>query len=277
MTDPVLTDAQWKVLEPLLPILGGTRRGRPYCQSHRTTLEAILWIAQAGTSWRFLPREYGKWKSVHRRFRRWVNAKIFERIFETMASMLDLDIIMVDGTFIKVHQSAAGARREGRSRAASREQQAIGRSKGGLNTLLVALVDKNGRFIRYALQPGNSSEHRNVTSLIGDLPANEFLGDGLYDSDKLRFYLTTRGIKPTIPPRKNRKAKLEFDRHSYMGRHTIENVFADLKQFRGIATRYCKLADSFRGYLDLVMWVIGTRETRRSASPYHRDLSPLPV
>ncbi len=274
MYEGLLSDEQWASIEHLFPIEFGTRRGRPYSQPHRTTIEGILYVIKEGIRWRLLPECYGNWKSVHKRFRRWTEAGIFQTIFETLSSMLDLDIIMVDGTFIDVHKYATGARRDGRSRAASREHNAIGKTKGGLTTMLVAVVDKNGRFVRHILQPGNHFELRNVEPLIDGIQANEFIADGLYDTNRLRAFLAHRGIKATIPLRPRRKVKFEFDRHSYMGRHLVENIYSDIRDFRGIHTRYCKLAEMFRASLDLVAWYLGTKEQRRGASPFHRTQGP---
>ena len=51
----------------------------------------------------------------------------------------------------------------------------------------------------------------------------------------------------------------------------VENVFVDVKHFRGIFTRYQKLTDTYGGLLCLALWQMGTRKTRRGASPYHSD------
>ena len=48
---------------------------------------------------------------MHRRFRRWVKAGVFERIFEILGDQLDLQAFMVDGTFAKVHQHGTGAKK----------------------------------------------------------------------------------------------------------------------------------------------------------------------
>ena len=55
---------------------------------------------------------------------------------------------------------------------------------------------------------------------------------------------------------------------AYQARHLVENTFADLKQFRGIATRYCKLATTYLALVTLAAVVINTRDTRRGASPH---------
>ena len=75
------------------------------------SLEGMIWITRTGAPWRDLPREFGNWNTVHRRFRRWVQSGVFERIFEVIEENLDLKTVMVDGTFAKVHQHGAGAKK----------------------------------------------------------------------------------------------------------------------------------------------------------------------
>ena len=108
MAREVLSDEQWSRIRPLLPRLRD-RVGRPYETEHRVTVEGILWIARTGAPWRDLPERFGKWISVYQRFRRWTHAGIFERLMATIEADLDFDVIMVDGTFVKAHQHAAGA------------------------------------------------------------------------------------------------------------------------------------------------------------------------
>lgn len=110
MARRLLSNRQWKRIKPLLPGKP-TDPGRTG-SDNRLTLEGILWIARTGAPWRDLPQEFGKWNSIYKRFRRWVQRGIFDAIFESVAEMLDLGIIMVDGTFIKVHQHGAGAPKE---------------------------------------------------------------------------------------------------------------------------------------------------------------------
>jgi len=53
------------------------------------------------------------------------------------------------------------------------------------------------------------------------------------------------GVKIVIPPKKNRSAQREYDTELYKSRHIVENIFAVLKRWRGIATRYAKHRKSF--------------------------------
>ena len=106
-----LTDTQWKLIEPLLP-------GKPSDPGrtgidNRSTVEGILYIMRTGSPWRDLPPCFGKWNTIHKRFRRWVRGGVFERIFKSSHGILDLRTVQVDGSFVKVHQHGTGAKKVG--------------------------------------------------------------------------------------------------------------------------------------------------------------------
>jgi transposase len=76
-------------------------------------------------------------------------------------------------------------------------------------------------------------------------------GDKAYTGRRTRAYCRRRGIRYTIPHQKHEPRRGPFDRQAYRRRHLVENLIARCKQFRSLATRYDKLADTFR-----VLWVI---------------------
>ncbi|GAC89552.1 transposase [Gluconobacter thailandicus NBRC 3257] len=83
--------------------------------------------------------------------------------------------------------------------------------------------------------------------LLADLPdeTEEVIGDRGYDSNRIRLSLAERNITACIPPKKNRESKLPYDWHLYKKRHLIENMFAKLKDWRRVATRYDRCAHIF--------------------------------
>ena len=135
----------------------------------------------------------------------------------------------------------------------------------------MALVDRAGRLVRFTIRPGNAAENLELPSILDGIETGEILGDKAYDTNPIRELLESKGIVATIPPKSNRREQFEYDKASYRTRHLVENLFVDLKQFRSIATRYCKLADSFRAFISLARWVIDTRPTTRSAKIRYSD------
>lgn len=106
----MLSNRQWRKIEPLLP---GKRQdpGRTG-ENNRLTLEGILWIARTGAPWRDLPEVFGHWNTVYQRFNRWVKRGVFDRVFQILNKNLQLRTVMIDGTFVKVHQHGTGSLKE---------------------------------------------------------------------------------------------------------------------------------------------------------------------
>lgn len=108
MTRTVLTDHQWNLIAP--HCLGKeTDVGRTGPEP-RLFVESVLWIARTGAPWRDLPTYFGKWNTVFKRFRRWVKADAFYRIFKALTGDHDFEYAMVDGTIVRVHRHGQGAK-----------------------------------------------------------------------------------------------------------------------------------------------------------------------
>jgi transposase len=75
-----LTDAEWRILNPLLPDRG--ERG-PAVADRRRTINGILWVLRTGAPWRDMPERYGNWNSVFVRFSRWSKLGVWDAAFET--------------------------------------------------------------------------------------------------------------------------------------------------------------------------------------------------
>ena len=123
----------------------------------------------------------------------------------------------------------------------------IGRTKGDLNSKLHAVCDDQDRPVRLHLTAGQVSDFRGADVLVTDLhdETEEVIGDRDYDSNRIRLSLAKRNIIACIPPKKNRKSKPPYNWHLYKKRHLIENMFAKLKDWRRVATRYDRCAHTF--------------------------------
>ena len=104
----VISDRSWAIIEPLVP--GSVRDSGVTARDTRLFLEAVLWRVRVGGPWRDLPPGFGAWNSVFRRFRRWAQGGVFQRIFEAVSEDPDFEYVLIDGTIISAHQKASGAK-----------------------------------------------------------------------------------------------------------------------------------------------------------------------
>ena len=104
----VLTDAQWAKMDP--HCLGKPTDPGRSGKNNRLFVEAVLWIARTGSPWRDLPADFGNWNTVFKRYRDWVKADVFKRIFGAVSDQPDMEYAIVDATIVKVHRHGQGAK-----------------------------------------------------------------------------------------------------------------------------------------------------------------------
>ena len=106
-----VSDDEWALIGPLLPPEHG--RGCRPAGDNRRYFEGMMWMARSGAQWRLLPDEYGKWNSVFRRYRRWVEMGVFDALLETLTEMVarDTSADMIDSTVVRAHHCAVGIKR----------------------------------------------------------------------------------------------------------------------------------------------------------------------
>ncbi|MFJ6987484.1 MULTISPECIES: IS5 family transposase [unclassified Streptomyces] len=269
-----LSDAEWEFVRPLLP---ESLRGRKRLDDRRV-LNGIVWKFRTGTAWRDVPERYGPWATLHTRFRRWAADGTFERMLHAAQAKADaagdIDwLVSVDSTIVRAHQHAAGAKKGLRD-------PALGRSRGGLTSKVHLASDGRGRPLGFVVTGGNTNDCTQFTAVMEAIRVprtgpgrprvrpDHVLGDKGYSSKTIRAWLRRRGIAHTIPERadqvRNRARRGShggrppaFDREIYKHRNVVERCFNRLKQWRGIATRYDKTAESYHAAValaSLLMW-----------------------
>lgn len=207
-------------------------------------ISAMIYMMRAGAPWRDLPEEYGPWKSVYTRFRRWIASGLWARMFAEISREPCGRIRSIDCTHVKVH-------RDGSNAAGGRSLQAIGQTKGGLNTKVAAAVDGLGRVVAFHLAPGQTNDVKATAPFHHRLRNCWVAADRAFDTKPFRDLLTSMGAIPCIPPKANRKVRYDYSKTLYRHRHTVENFFCRIKFNRRIATRYDKLAATFSAFLTL--------------------------
>ncbi|MEM1369967.1 MAG: IS5 family transposase [Cyanobacteria bacterium P01_H01_bin.15] len=218
-------------------------------RNNRLFVEAVLYRYRAGIPWRDLLHRFGHYRKIHTHLRRWCKRGGWQQVFPKLASDPDKEYAMIDSTIVRAHQHSAGGR--------NADAEAIGSSKDGLSTKIHALVDALGNPLRLHLTPAQASDLSEADVLLTDLEVDALLADKGYDADeRVIKRLQNDGIKAMITSKRNRREPREYDRELYKARHLIGIFFARLKQYRAIATRYDKLAESFSGSIYLAATVI---------------------
>ena len=254
-----LTDREWKSIRVFLPAERSGRAGRPW-KPHRQVINGIIFVLRTGIAWEDLPAEFGKYKTVYNRFRRWVKSGLWQRIFEKLIARLhgdgeiDFEIWCVDGTVVRAHKAAAGAKKGKLTTEENATKQALGRSRGGYSTKLHLLTDGQGIPLAVTATPGQKNEAPEFPNLMAACLINLFrkanrpaaiAADKAYNSKKIRAEINQLEIEDVIPKYSNQNRDPNFDKTTYKLRNIVERSIGWIKENRRIATRYEKIIDNY--------------------------------
>ena len=207
-------------------------------------LRGILTVLSQGCKWRAIDGPEASWNSIYQYYRDWARRGLWEELFRIVEPKLKGRRRFLDATHIKVHRCASNP-------PGGQDGQALGRTKGGMNTKLHAVVAEAGQAAARFLSPGNAADISHAQTVLKEVPATLRVADKGDASDTFRQGLKERGSAPCSPPRRNRKTPARFSKASYRKRHLVENFFERIKNFRRVATRYDKLAETFFGFVCL--------------------------
>jgi transposase len=229
----VLTDAEWSSLEAALAGLG-TRGGRPFAAARRT-VEAVVWRTRNGAMWRAIPAELGPWWRAAQLHWRWSRDGSWQRLLAALrdAGRPDLAEVFLDGSSVRAHRSAAGARGGRRARA-----RPLARRLGHQGPRVRRRARARSRLPPPA-RPGERAERRPG-------PARRRPGARPRGPGRVRPRLFLRRLAREAWARGSAPS---HDPAAHARRHRIENLWGRLKENRAVATRYDKTAAGFLGTL----------------------------
>src|SRR6202158_3598906 len=239
-----LRDDQWERIKDLLP--GRLGHVVVTAADNRLFVEAVLYRYRTGMPWRDSRLEGGSYALYPVGQGRRLGAGL-------QASGQGRRQRIRDDRFD--HRACSSTQRRSPKKAG--QDEAIGRSNGGLSTKINATVDALGNPIGFALTPGQACDLDGADILLPPMEADIVIADKGFDADeRVSDPLEKAGKTTVIPPKANRKHKRDYDKELYKARHLIENFFAKLKQFRAIATRYDKRAINFLAGIYLAAIII---------------------
>ncbi|MGO2555015.1 MAG: IS5 family transposase [Brevibacterium aurantiacum] len=281
----VFTDEQWKRIEPLLPSNEG-KRARPFENNRRIVEGIAYRYRAGIAWRDLPREHFGPWRTVWKRHRRYASDGTWDRVLAQILADADAagDIdwnVSVDGTINRAHQHATNTSRPDQDTGATSNYKnladqetepaghGIGRSRGGLTTKIHHAVDGRGRPLAIVITGGQRHDGVILPEVLADIRVprvgpgrartrpDSVLADRAYGSSANREYLRARGVKAVIPEkstqitaRKNRGhrggRRPAFNAIAYRNRNVVERSFAYAKQWRGLATRYDKLAIVYR-------------------------------
>ncbi len=126
----LLKDSEFKVIFEILNTFKGIHKKSEL--RLRNFIEAVCYVCRSGCQWRLLPKEYGCWRAIHKRFKAWSDRNIWKQIFKETQNDPDMEWVMIDSTIVRAHACSAGL---------FQEREVLGRSKGGLTTKIHVLTD----------------------------------------------------------------------------------------------------------------------------------------
>ena len=224
-----LTKEQWERIKSLLPPEEMGKRGRPR-KDNPIMLNGMLWIVRSGAQWRELPEAYGPWQSIYARFAKWRDNGTLEAAFHAPSADADTENLSMDSTCVKVHESANGGEKTA--------DKAVGRTKGGWNTKLHAVVDGLENSVEFLLSAGNDHDSVHAVELLKKvrIGGSIVLADQAYGARTIREYISDHVASYVIPPKSNVSDPWPVDWHLYKERHLVECFSQKIKWFRRMAT-----------------------------------------
>ena len=247
MIRQMLTDELWSKLRIIM-----LQHGIYDKPNLRKTVEGILYRMRTGLPWRDLPSFFGVWISIYQQFNRWSLKNKLMDIFKSLVQDPDFEWEFVDGSIVKAHQHSTGAASDG--------DEGIGKSVAGNTTKIHMAVDACGYPIDFEITGGEVHDCKVAPEFFARLPdADYMIADKGYDSEELREIIRGKSSVPVIPRKSNSKTgNDDMDWGLYKYRHLVENIFARIKHYRAIATRYDKLKRNYASMVALAcgfMWL----------------------
>ncbi|MCO5197507.1 MAG: IS5 family transposase [Anaerolineae bacterium] len=221
----------------------------------RAFVDAVHWRMRTGAPWEDLPAEFGKPNSIFKRFARWSDSGVWEKLHQHFIEDPDMEWLLLDSSVVRAHPCAAGAPKQN----GGQQAQSLGRSVGGFSTKIHASVDALGNPLRFLLTAGQRGDAPQAIALLEGFEFAGVMADRGYDADGILDFIMENDAVAVIPAKKNRVEQRETDWFTYKDRHLVECFFNKIKHYRAIFSRFEKYASRYMSLLSFASALIWLR------------------
>ncbi|HEY3466000.1 MAG TPA: IS5 family transposase [Amycolatopsis sp.] len=257
------TDAEWALLQPLLPTPAceTPAGGRPEKHHRRAIIDALRYVTDNGIKWRALPPDFPPWQTVHGFFTRWSKAGVFERIRDRLREKIRVkegrnpapSAAVIDSQSVKAAETVARAARgyDGGKKIDGRKRHIATDTQGLLLVVLVTAANLQDRAAARLLLPALHAAHRGVSWVWAD---------GGYTSADLVVWAKTT-LRMTLDIVKKIVGQKTFV--ILPRRWVVERTFSWITQARRNVRDYERLPEHSAAFINLSMITMMTRRLTR--------------
>jgi len=251
MPKHAISENIWKIIHIILPEKWKNQKyGRPYFDN-RSIIEGIFYVLKSGCHWSLIPRYYGAYQTIHRRYQELVRTDFFKKLWHE-----GLMILHENGKLQLAHQSLDGCITKAPLGGRKTGKNPTDRSKIG--TKRCVIVDQNGIPLGLSIEGANRHDSQMLLKTLNNVPysikieRNKWLHlDRGFDSKKSREISAGHNFKAKIALKKKRNQKTEIVKEKDIFRWVVERTHSWMNRFRSIYIRWEKKASNYQAMLEL--------------------------